>query len=752
MATPSNSEKILSSKSQKSLTPLPSLYQNQISSSPESEGNDFGQILAIIQRRILLITSIAFAVASGMTWQALRKPVVYQSGFQLLVEPVKSSDKLAGLTTNSYGGKVKETSLDYETQIQILKSPQLINRIIENGIFQQYPGLTYGAIVSRLSIFRQGETKILTVRYQDSNPDRVKFVLDQLAVGYLRYSLQEQQTNLRQGLQFVDEQLPELINRVDTLQARLETFRQQYNFIDPKTQAQKLSAQAESLSAEKFAIQKQLVEVQTRYSILQQEEGAIAALNASANYQQLIGQIRQIETLIALESTQYRSNSPPIQNLLNQRQNLMPLLRQEVQQVLGSQVAAVTNELLLLQVRLNAISQAEAQVNRQLEQMPTLDRQYTDLQRDLTIATNSLNRFLEKRESLQIEGAQTEVPWQVLSPPARPGAPASNLINQIMTGIFGGLAAGIAFAFLLERFDNVFYSDEDIKDKTKLPILGVIPHNKKLKAWEQIQSEQQMQGEQFNADVGELNEAEIPFVLGYNFLPFLEAFRTLCTNIGFLSSDTPIKSFTISSPSQSDGKSTVAVHFAQAAAAMGNRVLLVDANLRLPEVHEQFNLTNEFGLSNLINTDVDADEVIQKVPRFENLFVLTAGQIPPDPTKLLSSNKMRSLMKVFCANYDWVIYDTPPCTDVVDSKILAPHTDGLLMVVRLKKTDKNLLNQALESLKLSRHNVLGVVVNSAKPQQNLSGYYAASPQKEAWTKAALEPATETHTPETTGNG
>lgn len=234
-------------------------------------------------------------------------------------------------------------------------------------------------------------------------------------------------------------------------------------------------------------------------------------------------------------------------------------------------------------------------------------------------------------------------------------------------------------------------------------------------------------------------------------MPFLESFRTLCTNIGFLSSDTPIKSFTISSPSQGDGKSTIAVHLAQAAAAMGNRVLLVDANLRLPQVHTQFNLANEFGLSNLINTDVDPDEVIQKVPLWENLFVLTAGQIPPDPTKLLSSNKMRSLMNLFCSHYDWVIYDTPPCTDVVDSKILAPHTDGLLLVVRLKKTDKNLLNQALESLKLSRHNILGLVVNSAKPQQNLSGYYAASPQKQAWTTMDLPSGTEVNSPETPVN-
>lgn len=723
MTTQSNSEKYLQNPQQKALPPLPSLFPTNLNQSTEDSGG-FKQIFGIIQRRILLITSVAFAVGAAVTLQSLKTPIVYQSSFRLLVEPVKTTNKLDGLT-NSYGGLTKNTDLDYETQIQILKSPQLISKIIENGIAEQYPNMSYGALVGRLAVFRQGETKILNIRYQDSDPERVKFILDQLAIGYLRYSLQEQQTNLRQGLQFVDEQLPQLIQRVNILQARLEKFRQQYNLIDPGSQAQKLSSESASLASQKFEVQQQLAEVQTRYSILQQDEGAIATLNASASYQQLLGQIRQIETQIALESIRYRSNSAPIQNLLNQRQNLMPLVRQEAQQALGSQIAGIANELTLLQVRLAAISQAETQVNRQLESLPTIDRQYTDLQRDLTIATNSLNRFLEKRESLLIEGAQTEVPWEVLSPPTFPRYPIMrNIAQQIMTGVLGGFAAGFCLAFLLEKLNNVYYSIDEVKDKTKLPILGGIPNNRKLKDWRQLSGEPQRESSQISEPENpELTEDSIPFVLGHNFLPFLESFRTLCSNIGFLSSDTPIRSFVISSPNQNDGKSTISAHLAQAAAAMGHRVLLVDANLRLPQIHTQFNLTNELGLSNLINTELNPNEVIQPISRWENLFVLTAGQIPPDPSKLLASNKMRSLMTQFRSNFDWVIYDSPSCVELVDSKILAPYTDGLLMVVRLKKTDKDLLNQALESLKLSRQNVLGLVVNASKSQLNLSSYY-----------------------------
>jgi succinoglycan biosynthesis transport protein ExoP len=170
----------------------------------------------------------------------------------------------------------------------------------------------------------------------------------------------------------------------------------------------------------------------------------------------------------------------------------------------------------------------------------------------------------------------------------------------------------------------------------------------------------------------------------------------------------------ISSAAFGDGKSTVAVHLAQIAAAMGRRVLLVDANFRHPQLHTYFNLSNQRGFSDAIASDLSLNEAIQQVPREDNLFVLTAGQVPPDPIKLLSSKKRQYLMEQFNAFFDLVIYDTPPLAGLADSHILSAHVDGTILVVKIDRTDRNLVTDALDELKISGGSVLGFVVNCIK--------------------------------------
>ncbi len=179
----------------------------------------------------------------------------------------------------------------------------------------------------------------------------------------------------------------------------------------------------------------------------------------------------------------------------------------------------------------------------------------------------------------------------------------------------------------------------------------------------------------------------------------------------------------ISSATPGDGKSTTAVHLAQAAAAMGQRVLLVDADLRLLQVHKVLGLENQIGLSNVIATGFTAKQAIQRLPMWDHLYVLTAGQLPPDPTRILSSKKMRYLMEQFHAVFDLVIYDTPPVLGLADGQLLAAHTDGVVMVTGLGKTDRSVLMQALDRLKISNSTVLGVVANGVKRYTTGSYYH-----------------------------
>lgn len=204
---------------------------------------------------------------------------------------------------------------------------------------------------------------------------------------------------------------------------------------------------------------------------------------------------------------------------------------------------------------------------------------------------------------------------------------------------------------------------------------------------------------------------------------FWESLQVLYGNMQLLNTDRPIRSLIISSAMSGDGKSTVAFHFAQIAASMGKKVLLVDADLRCSQVHKLAELNNTWGLSNLISANLDMEQVVQQIPKFKDLFVITAGPIPPDPARLLSSDKMKQLMESFHDNFDLVVYDVPPLLGLVDVRLLGPYTDGLMLVVRVGKTDKSALDQVKDNLKIAPINLLGLVINGDKTNSSTYNYY-----------------------------
>jgi len=742
----------------KQLSQFSPLYATEYSEVGE-EKFDLRQIFAVARRRLFIIAGVAIAVSSGVAAKVLKQVPNYEGKFQLLIGPV-SGDKVDKLTQSlSQGAGFQVEGPDYETQIQVLWSPQVMSPIV-NKIKARYPDIDYNTLRSKLAITRLGETKILEVRYQDSDPEKIKFILDRLADGYVQYSQTEQRASLKQGLSFVNEQTRKLQDRVKDLQNSIQTLRENYKIVDPETQGQLLTGRVSAIVQQRQETQSQLGEAKKLQAELQgqlaqlgvtpEESLTASALSEAPRYQQLLNQLSEVESKIAKESARFTEDSPTIQALREQQQNLLPLLNQEVTTVVGNEDSDVptdpeslaspnsirstltqklvetANQIQVLEVRRNSIAEAEGLLGKQLKGLADIARRYTDYQTQLKGATESLNRFLAVQETLQIEQAQKTPSWQKLSNPQLPQAPISPNIQRglILAGL-AGLVAGAGAAFLAEKLDKVFHSPDELKDSTGLPILGTIPFKKELKG-----------GKKFAGSTP--NPENLEFELGgqshfYNASPFLEAFRSLNTNLNFVSPDQPIRSLAISSSVPADGKSTVATNLAQAAAAMGQRVLLVDADLRRPQVHVRTDLPNVWGLSNVISSEINVDDVIQRSSMEDNLFVLTAGTIPPDPTRLLCSKKMRNLVERFQATFDLVIFDTPPLLGLADAKLLAAHTDGIVMVVGLGKTDRSVLTEVLYGLKMSRARVLGLVANGVKGYTTTSydqylKYYSKAPK------------------------
>lgn len=721
----------------------------------QQEELDLAQILRILRRRSWLIAGVAIAVTTTIWGWTLTRTPIYRGEFRVLVESVNETDPSEQLLQDN---QIQlSPTFDYSTQIEVLRSPNLLEPIAER-LQEKHPDITIGSLSSGLVISRLRDTKVLSVSYLGTDPDKIQAVLDEVSDAYLDYSYQQRRTSLQQGVTFVEEQLPDLRERVNTLQVRLEQFRQEYSLIDPESRGNDLSGLISDVEKQRQETQTQLSEARSLYNTLRGQLGfspdealAASTLSESPRYQDLLNQIREVEAEIAIETARWQPGHVAIVTLEDKRAELLPLLDQEAERILGEQAANVNsnltatslelsrqlistaNQVEVLEARSSALAGVESQLKREFELVPALAREYTDLQRELKIATESLNRFLATRETLQIEAAQKSTPWELLSGPATPQVPISpNVPRNLAMGAIAGLLLGAAAATIAEKLDSVFHSPDEIKAITKLPLLGVIPFVKDL------------QVRPATADVAQLPAASQPELhlngngkgrspqtvttsnpSSYKTSPFFEAFRSFYANIRFLSSDTPIRSLVISSAAPGEGKSTTSVHLAKAAAAMGQRVLLVDADLRCPQLHGRLDLPNLRGLSNAIVNELSLQHVIQRSPDDENLWVITAGSIPPDPIKLLSSQRMQNLMAQVRTQFDLVIYDMPPLLGFADSTLLATHTDGMVLVVGLGKTDRAALGQALEALKISPITVLGIVANGIKSYTtNTYSYYS----------------------------
>jgi succinoglycan biosynthesis transport protein ExoP len=698
-------------------------------------GLNLGPLLRTIQRKILLIVGLTGAAGMATNQFLIQEPTAtYQGHFQMLVEPVSSTDKLADpLTLTRTQGNPNENlfSLDYPTQLQILQSPEILDEIV-NQVQAEYPKFSLQDIQKNLTVERlAGEnkrfdvTKILEIKYQGSDPDLVELVLEETAKRYEKYSVEERSSGIQEGVKFIDAQLPDLERRVNSYQTELQNLQQDYQLVNPETRAQELYEQIRVLESQSNEAQRLLQELRTQYVNLQaqlnftpNEALAASALSEAPNRTQLLASLAEIEREIAKQSAVYNDNTPEMQLLLQQRANIQQLLDQETQQVLGensanlspnssvlgfqssirqqliSQLVDVSNQIEMLEVRLAGLQESQSRFERQAQVLPSISRRYAELQQKLELANGNLKRFLEQREKLLLESAQDNVPWEVISRPKIEETIEDNSQKTLMMGIVGGLVAGLVLAILLEKIHNIFYSIDDLKDTIKNPILGIIPRQKRKSVFELFSSSQQKQSR------------------------FMDAFDVLYANVRFLYGDSSLRSLAVCSAESGDGKSTVALHLAQTIASMGQKVLIVDANLRHPQLHQSLALPNQKGLSNLLTDNRIAPSIlIQQSQMTDNLFALTAGTPTAAAIKLLGSAQMRHIVDELQKTFDLVIYDTPQLRDYTDASFLCGHLDGLLLVVGIAKTHQSVTQDVLAQLDKFRLPCLGVVANHAKKGQ-----------------------------------
>jgi capsular exopolysaccharide synthesis family protein len=214
-----------------------------------------------------------------------------------------------------------------------------------------------------------------------------------------------------------------------------------------------------------------------------------------------------------------------------------------------------------------------------------------------------------------------------------------------------------------------------------------------------------------------------------------EAYKMLRTNIFFsLPDDKKCHIIGVTSSMRGEGKSTTSVNLAYSLAEAGKKVLLIDADMRLPSIAKKMEIPNDLGLSDiLVNAGDKVGISIHKTLVNENWHIMTSGSIPPNPSELLGSNRMKKLLEVLSEKYEFIIVDLPPVTVVTDATILSPVLDGIAVVVKENSTDKRALNECVRLLRMSEAKILGFVMTSVKEDRGTyrkysGNYYSKTPQ------------------------
>lgn len=575
---------------------------------------------------------------------------------------------------------------------------------------------------SLMTAEKEGVTNIINIKVISENAEESALVANAVARAYRYYNIKEKNRKTFETKSFVEEQLRLTSNRLTQAEEELRAFREDYSLISMDDQTRNALDRLNDVEIEFEKVKKQKKEVESQLKMIEEKaklspekfERTLIVPDRDSPIFGLRGKLSDLflkrETLLI----DFTEKHPQIVEVKDQIQAVILEITKELKAFYS---ILATREADLL-TKLNRLKQEN-------QSLPEKALKLVRMQRELQLQESLYSQLKTKyQETLIQESGQVEE-VSIVKPALVPAAPHNipSKITIIFTGIVMGLFMGIVFAFGEEVFDTSMGNIEDVENLLQVPVLGMIPFV------EEIENENNREGKK------ELEEERRRDLITHYYPKSLpsEAFRTLRSNLEFMSLDKKGKSFLVTSSFVQEGKTFNAVNLALSMAQAGSRVLLLEADLRKPGIHRTFGLERTPGLTDcvlgnyqwddIINTITDIMlgdfelEEIMRTPGLDNLNIITAGTKPPNPAEILRSKRFSELLQQAYLNYEVIILDSPPILPVVDATEIGPLVDGVIIVYTVGKIGRGVLKRAKKSLDNINANVWGVILNNVKPEE-----------------------------------
>ncbi len=702
-------------------------------------GLDLGDVKGTVMRKLPLIISITLGMASLAFFKTLLIPPVYVANVELLPESLNVETKV---TSQGDGGEVREdiTSVELDDiQLKKLKSPATISRAVDL-LKSEYPEIDYRTLTQDLSVkfIRDSQNKknVLSVSYEHPDKQQVSDVMEVLTQTFLDYSADQRAEGVERGIAVLEEQIPKVSVRVRRLESQMQNLRDRYGFIDPDVSLSPITSRKSIMTQEQDNAASELQQVRSKLRNLDWElsfqptSSPTAMELATPRYQGLLNQLREIDIEIGRKSAIFSDRAVEMQILQEERQRIIGLTKQATQAIRQKLV----NDIRALETRQRVAQRESSKLQSELKNWSTVASNYSELEQQLNTARADLSRYTQKRDALLIDAARQGAPWELLAPAGEPINSDLSPSNRLLLGSSFGLLFGIGLALMLDKSQKIVYTSSKIEEITRLPVLGNIPHtpdsNKRaLLGQDRSAALKQLPPADNLDDLYRDPDAPGALALPEMFSASVEAFRSFAANLGllnfssdseFIKFDTNLRSIAITSAVSGEGKTTVALNLARAAASMGRRVLLVDADVRSTvRLTEKLGFdSEEIGLKNILSQQCSslALKHVRKSSTDDNLYFLSSGfdelMNRQESSRLLASGEMHLLMEELKENFDLVIYDMCAVIGYADVNLLAAKTDGVVLVTGLGKIDKNVLAKAVEQLRMCGAPILGIAANN----------------------------------------
>lgn len=581
--------------------------------------------------------------------------------------------------TISLRNLVKRISQDFESSAKGLT-------------IEEREGLAVKILRENITVSLISDTSILSIRYSSPNPEIAKSIANAVAKSYVAKRIDDKRESTNLTRQFIREQVLKAKQRLQKSEQELVTYARANGLMIGGEERSLYSANIKSVNQALInAIQERLAKGRIIVQIKSGNGKSLQSVLTDPALQLLKSRLVELRSTYQLKLRKFKPGFPEMRQL-----------RGQISEVKRQLAAGIKSILKSYRLRYEDALQKEKDLKEKLVELEVLQAdygnkniQYTILKREVESNRKQYDSLIGKMNTVSVAAQFKSNSAAIVEFAIKPLAPYQpNMSVNILVGII--LAVGLAGStiYFLELLDNTFATPVQVEDELETPLLGIIPVVTKKKLAEDLSD----------------SKSEIS-----------EAYRSLRTSLQFVGTEGAPKSLVIASAERGEGKSTTTCKLAEEFGALGMTVLLIDADLRRPNLHHLMGVKNSMGLSNLLTNLVVKNqeeegqgmEFLHDTP-WPNVALMTAGTPPPNPANLLATEKMGQFVRACAARFDMVIIDSPPVIGLADALLISRSGEATLMVISANKVSRKAANSALKRLKGAGGNVIGTSFNQFK--------------------------------------